>query len=78
MKKVLLCSVVAAALISMFKTSVSFAPDYYAPKVFDLQMMSSLDMPGSQCWPFYLESYTAMLAVQSGSRSTKRTLSSAT
>ncbi len=29
-------------------------------------MMSSLDMPGSQCWPFYLESYTAMLAVQAG------------
>ena len=55
-----------AAIISMFKTSISFAPDYYAPKVFDLQMMSSLDMLGSQCWPFYLESYTAMEAIQAG------------
>jgi non-lysosomal glucosylceramidase len=55
-----------AALVSMFKTSLSFAPDYYAPKYFDLQMMSSVDIPGSQCFPFQLENFTAMAAIQTG------------
>jgi hypothetical protein len=32
---------------------------------FRLQMCS-LDMPGSRTWPFYLESYTAMAAIQAG------------
>ncbi|MBN1902614.1 hypothetical protein JW926_14915 [Candidatus Sumerlaeota bacterium] len=55
-----------ASLISQFKTSLASSPDFYANKVFDLNLMRGVDMPGSQCWPFYLESYTAMAALQAG------------
>ncbi len=55
-----------AALIAKFKTSISNTPDYYANKVWDLKQMKGIDRPGSQCWPFYLESYTAMTAIQAG------------
>ncbi len=55
-----------AALVSQFKTSLSYAPDYYAPKYFDLKMQSAIDIPGSQCFPFQLECFTAMAAIQTG------------
>jgi len=47
-------------------TSVIGTPDFYAPKVWDLEMQRGVDMPGSRTWPFYLESYTAMAAIQLG------------
>jgi len=55
-----------ASLITQFKTSVGSSPNYYAPKIWDLELNRGVDMPGSQCWPFYLESYTAMAAIQAG------------
>ncbi len=55
-----------ASVLSQFKTSVSSAPSYYAPKVYDLNLKRGIDKSGSQCWPFYLESYTAMLGIQNG------------
>jgi len=55
-----------SSLISQFKTSVGLTPNYYAPKIWDLDLNRGVDMPGSQCWPFYLESYTAMTAIQAG------------
>lgn len=58
--------VIRASLISQFKTSLSHTPDYYANKVWDLSQGKGIDMPGSQCWPFYLESYTALPAIQAG------------
>ncbi|MDO8586359.1 MAG: GH116 family glycosyl-hydrolase [Armatimonadota bacterium] len=57
---------VRASIVSQFKTSLSHAPDYYANKVWDLNQKKGLDMEGSQCWPFYLESYTAMAGIQAG------------
>lgn len=55
-----------ASLITQFKTSVGKSPNFYAPKIWDLDMNRGVDMPASQCWPFYLESYTAMAAIQAG------------
>jgi non-lysosomal glucosylceramidase len=57
---------VGASLVGQFKTSLSHTPDYYANKVWDINQKKGLDMEGSQCWPFYLESYTAMTAIQAG------------
>ena len=31
-----------------------------------MEMKRGVDMPDSRCWPFYLESYTAMTAIQLG------------
>lgn len=57
---------VQASLISQFKISLSKTPDYYANKVWDMQLGKGIDQRGSQCWPFYLESYTAYPAIQAG------------
>lgn len=57
---------IQASLVSQFKTSLSNTPDYYANKVWDLQLGKGIDQRGSQCWPFYLESYTAYPAIQAG------------
>ncbi len=55
-----------AAVLAQFKTSLKSAPNYYTNKVYDLNIHSGIDNPGSRCWPFYLESYTAMLGMQCG------------
>lgn len=57
---------VNAAILSQFKIAVSKAPDYYADKVWDVKRQKGMDHPGSQCWPFYLESYTGYAAFQAG------------
>ncbi len=57
---------VQASLVSQFKISLSKTPDYYANKVWDMQLGKGIDQRGSQCWPFYLESYTAYPAIQAG------------
>lgn len=57
---------VKASLISQFKISLSQTPDYYANKVWDINLNRGIDNPGSQCWPFYLESYTALTGMQAG------------
>jgi non-lysosomal glucosylceramidase len=57
---------VRSSLETQLKTSVAHTPDFYAPKIWDLEMARGVDMPGSRCWPFYLESYTAMAAIQAG------------
>ncbi len=57
---------VKASLISQFKISLSKTPDYYANKVWDINQAKGIDNRGSQCWPFYLESYTAYPAFQAG------------
>ena len=58
--------VVRASLVSQFKTSLSHTGDYYANKVWDIEKKQGKDQPASQCWPFYLESYTGMTAIQAG------------
>ncbi len=58
--------IIRASLVAQFKTSVAHSPDYYQAKVWDLAQMKSIDKPGSQCWPFYLESYTAMSGIMAG------------
>lgn len=55
-----------ASVVSQFKISLSKTPDYYANKVWDIGLGHGIDSPGSQCWPFYLESYTAYAAMQAG------------
>lgn len=55
-----------ASLVSQFKISLSKTPDYYANKVWDMNLGKGIDQRGSQCWPFYLESYTGYPAIQSG------------
>lgn len=55
-----------AALVSHFKLVLSQVPDYYANKVWDLEMNRGVDAVGSQCWPFQLEAFTAMNAIQAG------------
>ena len=57
---------IQASLISQFKISLSKTPDYYANKVWDINLGKGIDMIGSQCWPFYLESYTAYPALLAG------------
>lgn len=66
--------VVRASIISQLKTNIAATPDYYAPKVWlinENKPMFDPRRPGdlnadSTCWPFYLESYTAMAAIQAG------------
>ncbi|WP_158883765.1 GH116 family glycosyl-hydrolase [Rhodanobacter sp. L36] len=55
-----------SAISELLRTSVRNSPDFYAPKVWDMDMQRGVDMPGSRTWPFYLESYTAMPAIQLG------------
>jgi non-lysosomal glucosylceramidase len=57
---------VQSSIRTQLTTSVQNTPNYYAPKVWDIEMQRGVDDPGSQCWPFYLESYTAMAGVQAG------------
>ncbi len=57
---------VKASLVSQFKISLSKTPDYYANKVWDINQNKGIDKRGSQCWPFYLESYTGYSAIQAG------------
>jgi len=57
---------VKAAVAAQLKTSVANWPEHYAPKLFDLDSFSSIDQPGTHCWPFYLEAGTGMLAFQAG------------
>ena len=58
--------IVKASMISQCKSSLSKSPDYYANKVWDINLNRGIDNRGSQCWPFYLESYTALAGMQAG------------
>lgn len=55
-----------SSVLSQFDISLSKTPDYYANKVWDINLGHGIDNEGSQCWPFYLESYTAYTAMQAG------------
>ena len=55
-----------SSMKKLLTTSVQSAKDYYAAKIWDFEKNLSLDNAGSRCWPFYLESYTAMAAIQLG------------
>lgn len=57
---------VQSSLETQFKESLSKTPDFYANKVWDLNLGHGIDKKGSQCWPFYLESYTALAGMQAG------------
>lgn len=57
---------VQSSLEMQFKESLSKTPDFYANKVWDLNLGHGIDKKGSQCWPFYLESYTALAGMQAG------------
>ncbi len=48
------------------KDVLSKVPYRYANKVWDLQMNRGVDHPGTQCWPFQLEIFTAMTMLQNG------------
>ena len=58
--------IVKASIVSQFLISLSKTPDYYANKVWDINLGRGIDNPGSRCWPFYLESYTGLTAMQAG------------
>jgi non-lysosomal glucosylceramidase len=65
--------VVDKSIVAQLKSNISASPDYYAPKVWSLKDNAAMHDPkrpasseGSTCWPFYLESYTAMAAIQAG------------
>ncbi len=55
-----------SSIAEQLRIPVASSPDFYAPKIWDLEMKRGVDMPNSGCWPFYLESYTAMTAIQLG------------
>ncbi len=65
---------VRSALVEQFKSNIAGSPDCYAPKVWDLENRCAMRDPrrpddrnnDSTCWPFYLESYTAMAGIQAG------------
>jgi len=59
-------AVIQSSLKAQFDIALSRTPDYYANKVWDIRQGKGIDQRGSQCWPFYLESYTAYPAIQSG------------
>ena len=48
------------------KDVLSKVPYRYANKVWDLTMGRGVDHPGTQCWPFQLEIFTAMTMLQNG------------
>jgi non-lysosomal glucosylceramidase len=58
--------VIQSAIKAQFDISLSHTPDYYANKVWDMRLGHGIDQRGSQCWPFYLESYTAYTGIQAG------------
>ncbi len=58
--------IVQSAIKAQFDISLSHTPDFYANKVWDMRLGHGIDQRGSQCWPFYLESYTAYTAIQAG------------
>jgi uncharacterized protein (DUF608 family) len=58
--------VIRSAVKAQFDISLSKTPDYYANKVWDMKLNRGIDQRGSQCWPFYLESYTAYPAIEAG------------
>ena len=51
---------------TFLRTSIQGSNDYYAPKVYNLRTGQGLDNSGSRCWPFYLDSYGGMAAIQAG------------
>lgn len=51
---------------TFLETSVQQTSDYMAPKVYNLRTEQSLNWISSNCWPFYLESYGGMAAIQAG------------
>ncbi len=53
-------------LNAFLRTSVQNSGDYYAPKVFNIRTQQNMDAANSSCWPFYLDSYGAMAAIQAG------------
>ncbi len=55
-----------SSIEEQLRTAVARSSDFYAPKVWDVDMDRGVDMPDSRTWPFYLESYTAMTAIQLG------------
>lgn len=57
---------VRSAIEHQLKTSIAQSPDYYADKLWSIPKARGVDQPGSRCWPFYLESYTALPAIQAG------------
>jgi non-lysosomal glucosylceramidase len=64
--------VVRSSLLAQFETNIDRSRNYYAPKVWDIPGNKPMNDPrpgnhgASTCWPFYLESYTAMAAIQAG------------
>jgi len=65
---------VRKSLAAQMQTNVVNSPDDYAPKVWSISSNQAFHDPrrpedknnSSTCWPFYLESYTAMAAIQAG------------
>lgn len=55
-----------AVFTTQCKDVLSKVPYRYANKVWDLSMNRGVDAYGSQCWPFLLESLTAMPMIQNG------------
>lgn len=55
-----------SVFVTQFKYILSKVPYDYADKLWDMRMMCGLDAPGSQCWPFQLEAFTALPAIQDG------------
>jgi hypothetical protein len=55
-----------AVFTSQCKLVLSKVPDYYADKVWDVEMGRGVDQFGSRCWPFQLEAFTAMPMIQAG------------
>lgn len=51
---------------TFLRTSIQGSNDYYAPKVYNLRTGQDMDNVGSRCWPFYLDSYGGMAAIQAG------------
>lgn len=65
---------VRSSVLAQLQSNISRSPDFYAPKVWLLTDHKAMTDPRrpkdrnarSTCWPFYLESYTAMAAIQAG------------
>ncbi|MGM9679982.1 MAG: GH116 family glycosyl-hydrolase [Eubacteriales bacterium] len=51
---------------TFLRTSIQGSNDYFAPKVYNLRTGQDMDNAGSRCWPFYLDSYGGMAAIQAG------------
>lgn len=51
---------------TFLRTSIQDSRDYYAPKVYNIRTGQDMDNASSRCWPFYLDSYGAMAAIQAG------------